>query len=83
MKFTAKKLEKAFTGLLENEKYPHHFGITIKRTPDEVLIEEDLQKLLLKQCEAEGLTVAQIKLRYPIKKLGYRNTMRLLKLRHS
>jgi type I restriction enzyme, R subunit len=40
MKFTEEKLERAFTELLGNENFPHHIGITIKRTPDEVLIEE-------------------------------------------
>jgi type I restriction enzyme, R subunit len=43
MKFTEEKLEKAFIELLENESFPHHLGITIKRDVDEVLIEEDLQ----------------------------------------
>ena len=50
MKFTEEKLEKAFTELLGNENFPHHLGITIKRT-DEVLIEEDLRKFLRKQYE--------------------------------
>ena len=54
MKFTEAKLEKAFTELLGNEGYPHHLGITIKRAPDEVLIEEDLQNFLLNQYKAEG-----------------------------
>lgn len=61
MKFTEEKLENAFTELLGNENFPHHLGITIKRNPDEVLIEEDLQKFLLKQHEAEGLTVTEAK----------------------
>ena len=61
MKFTEEKLEKAFTDLLGIEKFPHHLGISIKRSPDEVLIEEDLQKFLLKQYEAEGLTVTEAK----------------------
>ena len=43
MKFTEEKLEQAFTELLGNGGFPHHLGITIKRSPDEVLIEEDLQ----------------------------------------
>ncbi|MBA2329744.1 MAG: type I restriction endonuclease subunit R [Flavisolibacter sp.] len=61
MKFTEEKLEKAFTELLGNEGFPHHLGITIKRSPDEVLIEEDLKRFLLKQYEAEGLTVSEAK----------------------
>ncbi len=35
MKFTEAQLEKAFTGLLENEYFPHHLGETIVRKPDE------------------------------------------------
>lgn len=59
MKFTEEKLEKAFTEILGNENYPHHLGSTIVRPPEEVLIEEDLQKYLLRQYKAEGLTIAE------------------------
>lgn len=41
MKFTEAKLEKVFTELLGNEGYSLHLGNTIKRSPDELLIEED------------------------------------------
>ena len=34
MKFTEEKLEKAFTELLMNENFPHHLGISIRRSPD-------------------------------------------------
>ena len=61
MKFTEEKLEQAFTELLGNEGFPHHLGIDIKRSPDEVLIEEDLQKFLLTEYKAEGLTVNEAK----------------------
>ena len=61
MKFTEEKLEKAFTELLGQEGFPHHLGITITRKPDEVLIEEDLQKFLLKQYAGQGITVNEIK----------------------
>ncbi|MEJ7831230.1 MAG: HsdR family type I site-specific deoxyribonuclease, partial [Segetibacter sp.] len=61
MKFTEEKLEKAFTELLGNENFPHHLGVTIKRTSDEVLIEEDLQNFLLTQYKAEGLTANEAK----------------------
>jgi type I restriction enzyme R subunit len=44
MKLTEDKLEKAFTELLGQERFPYHLGITITRKPDEVLIEEDLWK---------------------------------------
>ena len=61
MKFTEEKLEQVFTELLGNEGFPHHLGITIKRPPDEVLIEEDLQNLLLNQYKVESITVNEVK----------------------
>ena len=61
MKFTEAKLEKVFTELLGNEGYPHHLGNTIKRPPDEVLIEEDLQNFLLSQYKEERITVNEVK----------------------
>ena len=61
MKFTEEKLEKAFTKLLGNEGFPHQLGVTIKRSPDEVLIEKDLQNFLLTQYGQEGLTVTEAK----------------------
>ena len=56
MKFTEDKLEKAFTDLLRQEGFPHHFGISINRKPDEVLIEEDLRTYLLKQYASHDIT---------------------------
>ena len=61
MKFTEEKLEQSFTELLGNEGFPHQLGITIKRSPDEVLIEKDLQSFLLTQYKAEGLTLTEAK----------------------
>ena len=61
MKFTEEKLERAFTELLGQEGFPHHLGVTIRRSPDEVLIEEDLLKFLLSQYQTEGLTVTEAK----------------------
>ena len=61
MKFTEAKLEQAFTELLGNEGFPHHLGITIKRSPDKVLIEEDLQKFLLTRYNLECLTAKEAK----------------------
>ena len=54
MKFTEEKLEHSFTELLGQEGYPHHIGITLNRKPDDVLLEDDLQKFLLKQYEDQG-----------------------------
>jgi type I restriction enzyme R subunit len=61
MKFTEEKLENAFTELLGQEGYPHQLGITIKRMPDEVLIEEDLQNFLVTQYQSQGLTSSEAK----------------------
>lgn len=61
MKFTEAKLEASFTELLGNENYPHSLGITIKRSADEVLIEDDLQSFLLRQYKTQGLTASEAK----------------------
>ncbi len=61
MKFSEEKLENAFTELLGQEGYPHHLGVTIKRMPDEVLIEEDLKDFLLTQYQGQGLTTNEAK----------------------
>jgi len=61
MKFTEEKLEEAFTELLGNEGFKHQHGLTISRKPDDVLIEEDLQKFLFKQYRCQGITANEIK----------------------
>ncbi len=60
MKFTEAQLEKAFAELLGQEGFPHHFGITISRKPDEVLIEEDLRNFLFTQYAAQGITANEV-----------------------
>ncbi|MEO6190296.1 MAG: hypothetical protein ABIP47_06760 [Saprospiraceae bacterium] len=40
MKFTEETLEKVFTELLRQEGLSHHFGITIVRKPDEILLKQ-------------------------------------------
>jgi type I restriction enzyme R subunit len=60
MKFTEAKLEQAFTELLAQEGYPHHLGLSIVRSPEEVLIEKDLKEFLLKQYQHEGITLTEI-----------------------
>ena len=57
MKFTEEKLEKAFIELVAKEGFNHHFGVAITRSPEEVLIEEDLQNFLLKQYQFEDITL--------------------------
>lgn len=61
MKFTEASLEKAFTELLGQEGFSHHYGISISRMPEEVLIEEDLQNFLLSQYSADGITRTEVK----------------------
>lgn len=61
MKFTEEKLEQAFAGLLGQEGFPHHLGISIARKPDEVLIEEDLRSFLFTQYAQYGITDVEVK----------------------
>jgi type I restriction enzyme R subunit len=56
MKFTEEKLELTFIELLAQEGYPHYFGESIVRKPDEVLIEEDLRGFLLSQYQEQSIT---------------------------
>lgn len=56
MKFTEEKLENAFLELLKNEGYLHFVGDAVARSPDEVLIEQDLLHYLLKKYQKYNLT---------------------------
>ena len=60
MKFTEAKLETAFTELLANEGYPHAFGVVLTRTPEEVLLVEDLKAFLFAQYQHEGITANEV-----------------------
>ncbi|MAZ27108.1 MAG: type I restriction endonuclease [Cytophagaceae bacterium] len=59
MKFTEAKLEEAFTELLGDEGYPHFLGNTLKRLPEEVLLEDDLLEYLLNRYQGDGLTLTE------------------------
>jgi type I restriction enzyme R subunit len=61
LRFTEEKLEQAFTELLDQEGFPHHLGVTLNRTLEDVLIEEDVKNFLLTQYSVEGITVNEIK----------------------
>ena len=61
MKFTEEKLENAFVELLCNEGYPHFLGNSIPRSPEEVLIEQDLIDYLLKKYQRGQLTNTEAK----------------------
>lgn len=56
MKFTEEKLEHAYIKLLENEGYSHQLGITIARTEDDVIIEDDFIEFLLSKYQNQQLT---------------------------
>ncbi|MCF6318652.1 MAG: type I restriction endonuclease subunit R [Proteobacteria bacterium] len=56
-KFTEAKLEQAFIELLEKQGFPHVLGSSIVRNDDEVLLEGDLKDFLLRQYQADDLTV--------------------------
>lgn len=59
MKFTEAKLEEAFTALLGDEGYPHFLDNTLKRLPEEVLLEDDLLEYLLNRYQSDGLTLTE------------------------
>ena len=61
MKYTEAKLEQTFIELLSQDGFPHHIGISLKRMPDEVLIEDDIRAFLLSQYKNEGITDTEIK----------------------
>ena len=61
MKFTEEKLENAFIELLGIEGYPHFLGNSILRSPDDVLIDQDLIDYLLKKYQEHHLTLTEAK----------------------
>ncbi len=58
-KFTEAQLEAAFAELIGNEGYPHHFGNTLNRAEDEVILADDLRAFLLQKYKAENLTESE------------------------
>jgi type I restriction enzyme R subunit len=58
-KFTEAQLEAAFAELIGNEGYPHHFGNTLNRAEDEVILVDDLRTFLLQKYKAENLTESE------------------------
>lgn len=62
MKFTEARLEQAIIELLGEEGYPHVLGEKIERSPNEVLIKDDLRTFLKIQYAAEGLTSSEVEL---------------------
>ncbi len=62
MKFTEAQLEQAIIELLGEEGFPHVLGETIQRTPDEVLIKDDLRTFLREHYANDGITQSEIDL---------------------
>jgi len=60
MKFTEAQLEQVFIELLAQEAYPHHLGESIERSPEEVLIEDDLRRYLNKRYAPNNITIGEI-----------------------
>ncbi len=60
MKFTESQLEQAFIDLLGKEGIPHQFGEDIMRSPEEVLIKEDLKLFLRNRYNAEEISELEI-----------------------
>lgn len=60
MSFSEHRLEKVFIELLGQEGYPHTNGATLTRSPDEVLIEQDLKQFLAIQYKEVGITAGEI-----------------------
>lgn len=61
-KFTEAQLEQAIIELLGEEGYPHVLGETVSRSPDEVLIKDDLRTFLREQYANDGITQSEIEL---------------------
>ncbi len=60
MKFTEAQLEEAIIELLGKQGYPHVLGETIERSPEEVLIKDDLREHLRTRYAVDGITEGEI-----------------------
>jgi len=60
MKFTEQRLEQAIITLLGEQGYPHVPGESIARSPQEVLLKDDLRAYLTSQYAAQGITANEI-----------------------
>lgn len=75
-KFTEDKLELAFIELLGKEGIPHVSGKEITRNTEEVLLKEDLRKLLSTQCctyftDLEGKKIEGFRYKSTLSEEGY------------
>ena len=60
MSFNEAALEEAIIEMLGEQGYPHLVGEQIERSPEEVLIKEDLQKFLSTRYAMDGITEGEI-----------------------
>lgn len=60
MKFTEAQLEAAIIHLLRDQGFPHLVGKQLARSPEEVLLEDDLRAYLLRRYAREQLTEGEI-----------------------
>lgn len=60
MSFNEAALEEAIIEMLDEQGYPHLVGEQIERSPEEVLIKEDLQKFLSTRYAMDGITEGEI-----------------------
>ena len=60
MSFTEARLEQAIIDLLVEQGYPHVLGPSITRSPQEVLIKDDLREFLKRQYGSDGITHSEI-----------------------
>ena len=60
MSFNEAALEEAIIEMLGEQGYPHMVGEQIQRSPQEVLIKEDLQHYLSTRYAKDGITVGEI-----------------------
>ena len=60
MSFNEATLEEAIIEMLGEQGYPHVVGEHVERSPQEVLIKEDLQKFLSTRYAMDGITEGEI-----------------------
>ncbi|MDX1490337.1 MAG: HsdR family type I site-specific deoxyribonuclease [Pseudohongiellaceae bacterium] len=60
MSFSEARLEQAIIALLGEEGYPHISGPSLTRTPEEVLLVDDLTTYLQRQYGTDGITDSEI-----------------------
>ncbi|MEN8886259.1 MAG: hypothetical protein ABF246_07700 [Winogradskyella sp.] len=63
-KFTEAQLEASFAEFIGNKGYPHHFGNTLNRAEDEVILADNLCTFLLEKYKVENLTQQETKAQY-------------------